>query len=169
MRSRFAAKNAAPAERGGGVGVGGLVAGRLSGRFNEAAASRPRSSPDAGCGLRDCGELAALVVLGDRVADDRGGEAARGAGRETLERHDLRGLSDPLREPVDGLDARRLGGDEAEHDDLVVAYVLEGFEVAASLVVVLEQEAVRAHALEDRPGDRLVASGDEPARSLVAP
>ena len=77
-------------------------------------------------------------------------------------------LAHPRHEPLLGLAPRRLGGHQAQHHELVVGHLAQGFEPARALVVVLEQQPVRVHAAEDRRRDVVVAAGHQPARVLVA-
>src|SRR5689334_15023859 len=67
----------------------------------------------------DALELAPLLVLGERVAMVRAGEAALRRQAQPLQRHVLRRLVDPPPQRVRRLERARLGGDEPQHHALV--------------------------------------------------
>src|SRR5581483_9905874 len=100
-------------------------------------------APDERCGSGDGCELRPLVVAAERVAEDRGAEAALRREREPLERHDARRILDARRQLVRRLLPGRLRRDEPEHDDLVLGHEPQRLEAAGALVVVLEQQPVR--------------------------
>src|SRR3954447_7599671 len=104
------------------VGSGEPVPRRRRGpRVRASASDRPRwSAPDVAGDGDDEVELGALLVGGQVVALDRGGEAALRGEAELLERHVLRRLLDAALEGVGVLELAGLGGDEAQ-DHLLVA------------------------------------------------
>ena len=59
-------------------------------------------------------------------------------------------------------------GDQAEHDELILRYVLERRERARAIVVVLEQESLYFEPLEKPATDRFVTSLGEPPAALIA-
>ena len=102
------------------------------------------------------------------LPSDRGREAALRPDAQALELDHGRRLAHARLELVLGLGPRALRRHEAEDHLLVVGHERERVEAARALVVVLEQQPLGVDAAEDRPGDRLVAARDEPARVLVA-
>src|SRR4029079_2009670 len=90
--------------------------------------------PDPAGSPRDGPELALLVGDAQRVADDRGGEAALRPDAEPLEVDDRRGLAPARLERAVGLGRRALRGHESEDDLLVVGDEREGVEAAGALV-----------------------------------
>ena len=112
--------------------------------------------------------MARCALRRDRVAGGRGREPALRAHREPLGAGPAGRVGQPGRQLGFRLDPRRLGRDQAEHDDLVVRHQAERVEAARPLVVVLEQQPVGVNPAEHRPGDRLVAARDQPPAELIA-
>ena len=73
-------------------------------------------APDLPRGVDHQRELGLLLVRGQHVPGRSGGEPALRGEREALERHVPGGLVDPPPQLILGLEDRRLGRDEAEHD-----------------------------------------------------
>ena len=130
-----------------------------------AAADQPQTS----CGgLDDQPQLGELLVEGERVALDGGGEAALRGEAELVERDVLRGLVDPALEGVLVLERAALGGDQAEHDLLALRHEPQRLEATGALVVVLQEEAVDGELGEQRLGDEVVAALGRPRGAVVA-
>src|SRR5262245_6024467 len=85
-------------------------------RSNSAAISLP---PHLFGDLDHFTHLGPLLRLGEHVAFLGRGEAALRAERELLERRELCRLVDAALDQVLGLQRAALGGDDADHDDLV--------------------------------------------------
>src|SRR3954447_18608359 len=79
-------------------------------------------APDLGGGLDDQAQLRDLLVVGERVALDRRGEAALRRQAELVERHERGRLLDPPHELVLRLELAALRRDEAEHDALALRH-----------------------------------------------
>src|SRR6266536_5556545 len=107
---------------------------------NQGAEPRP-SAPDLLGGLDDAAELGDLLVVGEQVALDRGGEAALRRQAELLQGHEAAGLVDAPLQLVLGFELAALGGDQAEHHQLALRHEAERLEAAGAGVVVLEEEA----------------------------
>src|SRR3989449_128803 len=125
-------------------------------------------SPHVASDLDDALELLPLLVLGQRVAVVRAGEAALGRQAQALQRHVLRGLVDPSPQRVLRLERARLGGDEPQHDLLVARQQAQRLEAARALGVPFHEIAVdvrREHRLHDLVG---IAAGREPRAPEVA-
>src|SRR5437667_444348 len=125
-------------------------------------------SPHVASDLDDALELLPLLVLGQRVAVVRAGEAVRGQQAAALERHVLRGLVDPSPQRVVRLERARLGGDETQHDLLVARQQAQRLEAARAPGVPFHEIAVdvrREHRLHDPVG---IAAGREPRAPEVA-
>src|SRR6476661_6902503 len=134
-------------------------------------ASRPRRgllAPDVLGDRQHELELAPLVVLADEVAADARGEAALRAEREPLDRHEGGRLLDAALDLVGRLHVAGLRGEEAEHDDRVVADEPQRLEPAGAIRVVLEHEAVVVQPAEDGLGDRVVRALAVPLTLAVA-
>src|SRR5712691_2608370 len=117
----------------------------------------------------DHAQLRPLLVLGEDIAFLGRGEAALGREAELLERRELGRLLDPALDVVLLLERAALGGDEAEHHDLVaLGQVAQRLEAAGALAVVFEEIAVVVAAPEQVLGDRLVAAGGNPGRAEIA-
>src|SRR5690606_30877915 len=106
------------------------------------SSSWERSVPDGVGDLDDAGQLPLLVVESDGIAADAAGEAALGAERQPLERHDLGGLVDPALELVGARCLRHLGADEPEDHALALRYVAERREIAGPRRIVFEEKDV---------------------------
>ena len=130
--------------------------------------SAGRLSPRPRGGLDDQPQLGDLLVERERVALDRGGEAALRGQAELVERHVLRRLVDAALELVLVLERAALGGDQAEHDLLARRHEPQRLEAAGALVVVLQEEAVHVELGEQRLGDEVVAALGRPRRAEVA-
>jgi hypothetical protein len=76
-------------------------------------------APEVGGGFHDQVYLGALLVEGEGVAVDGGGEAALGGQAQAVSVDVAGGGFDAAPEVVFGFQDRGLGGDQAEDDDLV--------------------------------------------------
>src|SRR3546814_5595110 len=83
-----------------------------------------------------------------------------------LQRHVARGLVDALSQIVPAFHRRPLGAHEAEHHALTLRHEAQRREVAGTLVVVLQEEAVDRHLVEQDLGHRLVARSEEHTSEL---
>src|SRR5262249_1522701 len=88
--------------------------------------------------------------------------------RESFERDVAGCLVDACLELVDGLPPSGLGCDEPEDDGGVGWYRAQWFESAGALVVVFEQEPLRADAGKQAPREPVVAALHQPGALLVA-
>ena len=92
-----------------------------------------------------------------------------GDSAELLERRELRRLVDAALDVVLLLQRADLGGDEAEHHDLVaLRQEPQRLEAAGAVGVVFQEIAVEVHAAEQPLGDRLVAARGHPGGFEVA-
>lgn len=107
------------------------------------------------CGgrLDDEPQLGPLVLLGQRVALHRGGEAALRRQRELLEGDVPAGLIDAPLKVVPGLQLWPLRRDQAEHHDLAGRDEPQRLEAAGAGVVELQKEPVDLQLGEQRLGD----------------
>jgi hypothetical protein len=108
------------------------------------------------------GEFGALRLGGDGVAGHRRGEAALRAEREPFGIDQGTRLTEPGLDPFRRLDPRGLGGDQAQHHDLVIGDQPQRVEGAGALVVVFQQQPVGVNTAEYRGGDRVVPAGHQP-------
>ncbi|MGH3976331.1 MAG: hypothetical protein ACRDS9_23865, partial [Pseudonocardiaceae bacterium] len=69
---------------------------------------------------------------------------------------------------VDGLLPSSLGRDKPEDDGLVLGYRGQRFESTGALVVVFQEQPLRAHTGEQALGEPVVAARNQPAAVLVA-
>src|SRR5947199_9616579 len=125
-------------------------------------------SPHVASDLDDALELLPLLVLGQRVAVVRAGEAALGRQAQALQRHVLRGLVDPSPQRVLRLERARLGGDETQHNLLVArqqAQRLEAARAPATPFHAIPIDVNREQLLHD---PIRIASGPEPRTPAVA-
>ena len=136
---------------------------------SEASGKRERFSaaPDFVGDPADQLQLLPLVVLGEDIAFLGRGEAALGRDAELVERDILRSLGDAGLDRLGVLELGELGGEEAEHHDLILDFS-ERLEAAGALGVVLEEEAVHAAVREENLGDRRIGARGEPGRAEVA-
>src|SRR5262249_12929727 len=86
--------------------------------------------------------LGGLLVAGELVARNRGGEAALRREAELVHVHELRRLLDAPLEHVLVLELRALRRHEPEHHHLALGHEAQRLERPGALVVVLEEEAV---------------------------
>src|SRR5271165_292689 len=113
-------------------------------------------------------ELDPLVGLGEVVAVRGRGEAALVAQRALVERDILGRLHDAALDLVLRLRGGALRAHEAEHDCRALRREAQRREIARTLVVVFEEEAVDLHLVEQNFGDRLVAALRDPGALEVA-
>src|SRR6266705_912024 len=126
------------------------------------------SAPDVLGGLDDAAELGDLLVVGEQVPLDRGGEPALRREAELLQRHEFARLLDAPLQLVLGLELAALGGDQAEHDQLALGDEAQRLEAAGAGVVVFEEEPVDRQLVEQRLGDEVVAALRRPGGPEVA-
>src|SRR5712692_9952823 len=101
--------------------------------------------------LDDHPELRPLLLLGQHVALFRRGEAALRRDGELVETRELGRFLDAALDVVLLLQRAALGGDEAEHHDLVaLGPKAQRLEAAGTLGVVFEEIAVVVHLAEQR-------------------
>ena len=112
--------------------------------------------------------LAHLLVKGQGVALHGRGEAALRREAQLIDGDVARGLFDPPLELVLGLELAALGGDEAEHDQLVLGHEPQRLEPSGAGVVVLEEEAIHVELAEQRLGDEVVATLGGPRGAEIA-
>src|SRR5262245_3004424 len=110
-------------------------------------------SPHASRSLEHHVQLTPLLVFGEQIARNTGGEAALRAEREVLERKVPARLVDPSAELVHRLEAPGLGGDQPEHRNCALPDEAQGSKTAGALGVVLEQQPVVFEAAKERFGD----------------
>src|SRR5881409_2232365 len=99
-------------------------------------------SPHVARDLDDALELAPLLVLGQRVAVVRAGEAALRRQPQALERHVLGRFVDPAPQRVRRLERAGFRGHQTEHDLLVARQQAQRLEAAGALGVPLHEIAV---------------------------
>src|SRR6266567_3119026 len=116
--------------------------------------ARSRTEPDAAVRAltpdllrRGCDQLQlGLLLIGrEQVAAAGGGESALRADRQVLTVHVPGRLIDAALEVIEGFQDRRLGGDQAKHDDAAWRDEPQRLEAAGPLGVVLQQEPVHWH------------------------
>src|SRR6266487_6597257 len=115
-------------------------------------------APDFGGGFDDEGEFGELLVVGEGVAFDGGGEAALGGQAQLVEGEVGGGLVDAAFEGVFGFQVAAFGGNQAQHDHLGGRDEPQRREPAGAVVVVFEEEAVHVQLAEQRLGDEVVAA-----------
>src|SRR3984885_1687588 len=113
-------------------------------------------------------EFAAFIVDRDEVAEGAGCEAALRAERQLLERRVAGGLVDAAQQVVAGFQLGDFGGDQAEDHRRPWRDEAERLEAAGPFRVVLEQEPVDGHLVEQPFGDRVVAALRHPGAAVVA-
>src|SRR5688572_444036 len=115
------------------------------------AFGRPPSPYEGGISLaphlvrqfHDHAQLRPLLLVGEDVAFLGRSEAALRRQRELLERRKFCRLVDPALDGVLVLERARLGGDEAEHDDLVaLRQEAQRVEAAGAVGVVFQEIAI---------------------------
>src|SRR5580704_8987384 len=87
-------------------------------------------APDLLGGLDDEAELGHLLVVGQRVAFERGGEPALAGQADLVQRNELGRLVDPPLQLILGLQLRTLGRDQAQHDHLALRHEPQRLEPA---------------------------------------
>src|SRR5574337_307068 len=118
--------------------------------------------------LDEAGELDPLIRLGKVVAVGGRRKTALVAQAALLKGYVFGRLLDPPLDLVLGLGLGFLRTHEAEHDRSALRREPERREVARTLVVVFEEEAVDLHLVEQNLGDRLVAALRHPGAPEVA-
>ena len=114
-------------------------------------------------------KLRPLLLLGKDVALLGRGKAALRREAELLQRSELGRLVDAALDVVLLLQRAALGGDEAEHHDLVaLRQEAQRLEAAGAVGVVFEEIAVVVHLAQQRLRHRLVAALGNPGRAEIA-
>src|SRR3954452_7767415 len=139
----------------------------MASKWRRRAPPRRSVPPALGRRLDDEAQLRPLLLLGDRVALDRRGEAALRRQAELVEIDVLRRRLDAPLELVLALELRALRRDEPEHDDLALRDEAQRLEPARALVVPLHEEPVDLELVEQRLGDEVVAALGDPRRAEV--
>src|SRR6266581_2101587 len=113
-------------------------------------------------------ELTSFVLDGKVVSNDRRGKAALRAERQAFQRHKAACFHDATNEIFRRLRLPPLGADQSENHRLVVWDVPQRCKRARPLIVVFEEKPRCTDALENRPGNWLIVTRDEPTAFLVA-
>ena len=125
-------------------------------------------SPNLTCSPDDECELLRLFFRRDRVAENRRSKTTLRADGELRHGKILARRPDAPAQVIRALKPAFFSGDQAEHEEFVVGYVLERRERARAIIVVFEQESLYLEPLEESAADRLVTSLGEPPAALIA-
>ena len=117
--------------------------------------------------LDDHAQLRPLLILGQRVAFFRAGEAALRRERELIERREFRGLVDAAQNRIPRFKLAGLRRDQPEYDRLAFRQEAQRLEAARALRVVLHEVAVHVDRVEQDFGDRLVAAAGDEIRAEI--
>src|SRR5919108_664768 len=136
----------------------------------DAALIRLRSSSPHFTGdIDDHPQFCPLLLLGEDIAFLGRGEAALRGQTELLERSELARFIDAALDVVLLLQRAALGGDEAQHHDLVaLRQKAQRLESAGALGVIFEKVAVVVHLAQQGLRNRLVATLGNPGRAEIA-
>ena len=127
------------------------------------------SSPDLVGDLDREPQLGPLLFLGEDVAFLGRGKAALRRQRELIQRREFGGLLQPALDVVLFLQLAGLGGDDADHHDLVaLRQIAQRLEAAGAVGIIFQEIAVVIGAGQHGLGHRLVAAGRNPGRAEIA-
>src|SRR6266487_4014548 len=99
-------------------------------------------APDLFGGLHHEAQLSDLLIPGQRIAVQGGGEAALRGQAQLVDVHELAGLLDPALDVVLGFQLSPLTGHQTEDDVLALRHETQRREPAGALVVEIHEEDV---------------------------